>query len=393
MAASNRKPSPACIYWTAFIGLLFDYYDLYLFIYLERVLAGEFSLTPAASDLLQFVGLAGVGVGALGFGWLADRWGRGRVMLVVFGVYILGIGGLSLAWGFSSLVGFRLLASVALGAEWGISHTFLAERVDRATRYRFSALLQFAILGGLLAAMARAYLLPQWGWRSLFAASIAPIACLSLVRWRTLARSDLEGGNVPAKPENDFASMGLQTDLRKVWVETVRPFVICLGLASLTIGSGTINVFYAKDLPQGIVYTLFFWLNVAPGMLLGAWSVRRLGVGPALAVYAVALIALSGWAWFSAWPSRALAFALVLPLLNGIPFGLMGAFFNEVFSRRRTMLSGAAYNLGRIAAGFSPALVTWLGLHDRGRYFVFCAAMGAGVLILSAAARRLPIRL
>jgi putative MFS transporter len=164
-------------------------------------------------------------------------------------------------------------------------------------------------------------------------------------------------------------------------------------LASLTIASGTINVFFAKDLPQGIVYTLFFWLNVAPGMLLGAWSVRRLGVGRALAGYAVALIALSGWAWLSAWPSRALAFALVLPLLNGIPFGLMGAFFNEVFARHRTMLSGAAYNLGRIAAGFSPALVTWLGLHDRGRYFVFSAAMGAGVLILSAAARRLPVRL
>ena len=394
MAASHCQPSPARIYWTAFIGLLFDYYDLYLFIYLERVLAGEFSLTPAASNLLQFVGLAGVGAGALGFGWLADRWGRGRVMLVVFGVYVLGIGGLSLAWGFSSLVGFRLLASLALGAEWGISHTFLAESVDRATRYRFAALLQFAILGGLLAALAKTYLLPQWGWRGLFAASIAPIACLSLVRWRTLIRGDADGGRGdPATPENDFARAGLPADLRRAWTETVRPFVVCLGLASLTIASGTINVFFAKDLPQGIVYTLFFWLNVAPGMLLGAWSVRRLGVGRALAVYAVALIALSGWAWLSVWPSRALAFALVLPLLNGIPFGLMGAFFNEVFGRHRTMLSGAAYNLGRIAAGFSPALATWLGLHDRGRYFVFSAAMGAGVLILSAAARRLPVRL
>ena len=170
-------------------------------------------------------------------------------------------------------------------------------------------------------------------------------------------------------------------------------FGVCLGLASLTIASGTINVFYAKDLPQGIVYTVFFWLNVAPGMLLGAWIVRRAGVGRALAGYALALIALSGWAWLSDWPSRALAFALILPLLNGIPFGLMGAFFNEAFGEYRTMLSGAAYNLGRIAAGFSPVLVTWLGLHERGRYFVFSAVLGAGVLVLSAAARRLPLRL
>ena len=44
--------------------------------------------------------------------------------------------------------------------------------------------------------------------------------------------------------------------------------------------------------------------------------------------------------------------------LHGIPFGLMGAYFNEAFQRYRTMLSGSAYNLGRILAGFAPALIT-----------------------------------
>lgn len=394
MAVSCNTLSPVRVYWTAFIGLLFDYYDLYLFIYLDRVLAEEFSLTQAASNGLQFAGLAGVGAGALGLGWLADRWGRGRVMLVVFGVYGLGIGGLSLAWNFPSLLGFRLLASLALGAEWGVSHTFLAERVDRATRYRFAALLQFAILGGLLAAMARTYLLPQLGWRGLFAASLLPIALLSLVRWRTLAtesRSLDDHFSRTSMPEavpgqSDFRLLAALS--RNAW-----PFAICLGLASLTIASGTINVFYAKDLPQGIVYTVFFWIDVAPGMLLGAWIVRRAGVGRALAVYALALIVLSAWAWFSSWSARSLAFALILPLLNGIPFGLMGAFFNEVFGGYRTMLSGAAYNLGRIGAGFSPILVTWLGLHDHGRYFVFSAILGAGVLLLSVAARQLKTRL
>jgi predicted MFS family arabinose efflux permease len=394
MAASCRTLSHARIYWTAFVGLFFDYYDLYLFIYLDRVLAGEFSLTQAASNGLQFVGLAGVGIGALGLGLLADRWGRGRAMLVVFGVYGLGIAGLSLAWNLPSLMGFRLLASLALGAEWGVSHTFLAERVDRGTRYRFAALLQFAILGGLLAALAKTLLLPQLGWRGLFAVSLAPIALLSLLRWRALVE---EPANVDSTakgaPRPEHASSTFGTRLLMALNHNARPFAICLGLASLTIASGTINVFYVKDLPQGIVYTVLFWLDVAPGMLLGAWIVRRAGVGRALAIYALALMALSVWAWHSNWPSRALAFALVLPMLNGIPLGLMGAFFNEVFGEYRTMLSGAAYNLGRIAAGFSPILVTSLGLRDSGRYFVFSALLGAGVLILSAAARRLQIRL
>ena len=398
MAAVTGKSSPARIYWTAFIGLLFDYYDLYLFIYLERVLAAQFELSAGESDFLQFIGLAGVGAGALGFGWLADRWGRGRIMLVVFGVYGLGIGGLSLAWNFPSLVGFRLLASLALGAEWGISHTFLAERVNRATRYRFAALLQFAILGGLLAACAERYLLVGLGWRGLFAASLVPVAVLSLVRWRGLVGEGENRRSHADVPRDQPVRLGAQAPSsaqtgREALRANAVPFAVCFSLAGLTIASGTINVFFAKDLPQGFAATALFWINVLPGMLLGAAIVRRIGVARALAGYALTLIALSGWAWFSHWPARALAFAVVLPLLNGIPFGLMGAFFNEVFGEYRTMLSGTAYNLGRIFGASSPALITGLGLHDRGNYFLFTAAVGTGVLALSAAAGRLPRQL
>ena len=41
--------------------------------------------------------------------------------------------------------------------------------------------------GGLLAALANRYLLPAWGWRWLFAASLVPVVTLSLARWRMLA--------------------------------------------------------------------------------------------------------------------------------------------------------------------------------------------------------------
>ncbi len=364
-----ERMSARRVYWTAFVGLFFDYYDLYLFVYLEKVLAAHFGLSVAESDALQFTGLAGVGLGALGFGYLADRYGRGRMMLAVFGVYVAGIAGIALAWDFGSLLAFRLVASLALGAEWGISHTFMSEHVGSERRYRFAALLQFSILGGLLAAMAARYALPLVGWRWLFAASIVPVALLSAMRWRWLASAES-----PA-----VETQSVETGVSARWTGA---FVRCLALASLTIASGTVNVFFAKELPQSPIYTILFWANVAPGMLLGAWIVRGVGVRRALIGYAVALVALSAFAWASAWEGRKLAFALVLPLLNGIPFGLMGAYFNEVFARYRTMLSGSAYNLGRILAGFAPVLITALGLHEGGNYFLFSVALGLGVLVV-----------
>ena len=380
------------VYWTAFIGLFFDYYDLYLFVYLEKVLATEFALSAAQSGWLQFTGLAGVGVGALVFGYLADRFGRGRMMLAVFVVYAVGIAGLSLARSYESLLGFRLLASLSLGAEWGISHTYLTERVSGERRYRYSALLQFSILGGLLAALMSRYALPVVGWRWLFAASILPVAVLGALRWRELVSEcgpAFAGGFGEARPAKAGAAQG--ADLWPAIWGNWRAFLLCFGLASLTIASGTVNVFIAKDLPQSPVYTVLFWINVAPGMLLGAWVVQRWGVARALRLYAGGLLALSLAAWLalSAGSEQGgsarsgLVFALVLPLLNGVPFGLMGAWFNEVFGSYRTMLSGAAYNLGRILAGFAPVLIAALGLHESGRYFLFSALLGLGVLGLA----------
>lgn len=367
--------SLARVYWTAFVGLFFDYYDLYLFIYLERTLAAEFALGGTASNWLQFAGLAGVGVGALVFGYFADRFGRGRLMLVVFAVYAAGIAGISAAWNYESLLAFRVLASLALGAEWGISHAYLAERVEGTRRYRLAALLQFSLLGGLLAAMAARYALPVLGWRWLFALSILPVAGLSAVRWRAL-----QGDATPTTARTIGLAGAIQRNLGA--------FALCLLLASLTIASGTMNVFYAKELPQSPLYTVLFWGAVAPGMLGGAWLVRRLGVGRALSLYGVALAALTLVCWSSAWSGRQLAFALALPLLNGIPFGLMGAFFNEVFADYRTMLSGAAYNLGRIAAGAAPWAVNALGLRTGDNYLLFTAVLAVLVVLLGTLIRR-----
>jgi putative MFS transporter len=377
--------SPSRVYWTAFVGLFFDYYDLYLFIYLEKTLAAHFQLGTAASNWLQFTGLAGVGAGALVFGYLADRFGRGRLMLAAFAVYAAGIAGLAAAWDYPSLLGFRLLASLALGAEWGISHTYLTERVVPELRYRYSALLQFSLLGGLLAALAARFALPALGWRMLFAASIAPIALLSLLRWRALAGAEPEAGSkapgaeLPASdPRRPAAALPLAQALGR----NATAFLLCLGLASLAIASGTMNVFVAKELPQSPAYTVLFWGAVAPGMLLGAWLVRRHGVGRTLIGYALTLLALSLACWLTPWSGRKPAFALGLAFLNGIPFGLMGAFFNAVFTDYRTMLSGAAYNLGRILAGSAPWLVGLLGLQHGDNYFLFTALLGLLITLL-----------
>jgi putative MFS transporter len=224
------------------------------------------------------------------------------------------------------------------------------------------------------------------GWRWLFAASIVPVAALSLARGRALAAD--RSGSVPGLARGTGRQAGPPEPPAVGFIEAIArnlpAFARCLALAGLTIASGTMNVFYAKDLPQSPYYTALFWGAVVPGMLLGVRLVRRFGVGRTLEIYASILVVLSLACWLTDWPGRKLAFALGLAAVNGIPFGLMGAYFNEVFRDYRTMLSGSAYNLGRILAGFAPVLLTKLGLDAGGNYFLFTAALGAGVLVIGA---------
>ncbi|RKX33556.1 MAG: hypothetical protein DRP71_10070 [Verrucomicrobia bacterium] len=370
---TGMRESAGRVYWTAFVGLLFDYYDLYLFVYLDRVLAAAFEMSDTQRDWSQFIGLAGVGFGSLFFGYLADRLGRRRMLIVVFAVYLVGIAGLALSWSTGSLLFFRLAASMALGGEWGISHTYMAENLGRKRRYLFSAFLQFSILGGLLAWGMKEYALPAVGWRGLFALSLIPVAILSALRYRSL--------NLAGEGRRNTGSF------IRVLVRSRRAFMTCFLLAALSIASGTVNIFVAKELPQSPVFTILFWVNVVPGMLVGAYVVARMGVRRALVFYGVLLAGLSLFALGADWEYKQYAFALSLPLLNGIPFGLMGAFFNEMFGQYRTALSGAAYNLGRILGGFAPVLVTALALHREGNYYLFSLALGGTVVVVALSMR------
>ena len=64
----------------------------------------------------------------------------------------------------------------------------------------------------------------------------------TLSRWRMLADG-------PAGERRETGG------LAAVLAANLRPFLCCLGLASLTIASGFVNVFFVKELPQALRFT------------------------------------------------------------------------------------------------------------------------------------------
>jgi MFS family permease len=153
---------------------------------LEVTLAGAISGALVASPVLRFtesqVGasasayLAGAVLGALLFGWLADRYGRRRLFFVTLGVYIVATGATAFANDFWTFALFRFLTGAGIGGEYAAINSAIQELIPARYRGRSDLAINGSFwLGALLAALGTTILLdpqrlpPDLGWRAAFA--------------------------------------------------------------------------------------------------------------------------------------------------------------------------------------------------------------------------------
>ena len=167
--------------------LFLDGFDTTAIGYVAPALAKEWNVGKAALGPVFSAGLFGLMIGALVFGPLADRIGRKKI--IIFSTLAFGIGTLvtSLVNDVNTLLAIRFLTGLGLGGAMpntiALTSEFSPHR-RRATMVMvmFVGFSIGAALGGFLAAA----LIPQFGWRSVFAVGgaaplvLAPVLALRL---------------------------------------------------------------------------------------------------------------------------------------------------------------------------------------------------------------------
>lgn len=148
-------------------------------------------LTPTALGLSASAYLAGAVVGAIVFGWLADRLGRKRLFFATLLLYTAASIATGFAWDAWSFALFRALTGAGIGGEYAAVNSAIQElvparlrgRVDLAVNGTFWA---GAALGGLLAILVLdpGVVDPEVGWRAAFVVGGAmALSVLLLRRW------------------------------------------------------------------------------------------------------------------------------------------------------------------------------------------------------------------
>jgi MFS family permease len=116
--------------------------------------------------------VVGAVVGALGFGWTTDRFGRRLVFYVTLVIYLSGVLLSAIAWDFWSFALFRLLTGLGIGGEYAAVNSAIDELIPAKYRGRVDLIVNGSFwLGAAFGALAAPLLLDQkifaanLGWR------------------------------------------------------------------------------------------------------------------------------------------------------------------------------------------------------------------------------------
>src|SRR5208283_2802068 len=153
----------------SFLGWALDAFDFFILIFVMPAVAKEFHRPISHIAFTITATLALRPLGALVFGWIADRYGR-RIPLMVDVIFYSVVEVLSgLAPSYRWFLLMRALYGIGMGGEWGVGASLAMEAVSPRLRGLFSGLLQEGYATGyLLAAAAFYFVFPHWGWRPLF---------------------------------------------------------------------------------------------------------------------------------------------------------------------------------------------------------------------------------
>ncbi len=141
--------------WLLSAGLIaLDGFDFFIIGVAIPFLQQDFGLDAVAIGAVATAAVAGSLVGSLTLGPITDRVGRQLMLIVDVAIFVIATAGTALAWNAASLIAFRFLVGIGIGADYPISVSYITENVPARFRGRMViGAFTFQAVGALLGAV------------------------------------------------------------------------------------------------------------------------------------------------------------------------------------------------------------------------------------------------
>jgi MFS family permease len=159
----------------ASLGWMLDAFDTMLYALVLTHIMRDLGMSKSTGGLLNTLTLLASGIGGVSFGFLADRIGRKRALMLSIVTYSVCSFSSGLSTSILMLAVFRFILGLGMGGEWNTGATLVAETWPTELRAKAISIVQSSwAIGYALAALVAGLVLQVSNWRVVFFVGILP---------------------------------------------------------------------------------------------------------------------------------------------------------------------------------------------------------------------------
>lgn len=376
--------------------VVFDGYDLIVYGNVISSLQDEWGISSSTAGTLGSLAFVGMMIGAVLAGRMSDAIGRKNAVIgcvVVLSVFttLCAVAPGPVIFGI-----FRLIAGIGLGGLVPTSNALAAELVPDRWRAAVATMMMSGVpIGGSIAALVGIPVIPNWGWRPMFAFALIPLVVLVPLAFKVLPNRSALSSH-PDNSAGGFKEL-LGDRFRTISIMFAAVTVVTLlawyglgtWLPKLMQGEGT-------DLGNALTFSLALNLGAVAGSFITAWGGVRWGSVPTSIVAAL----LAGVALLTLLLDPPVAAVYLIFVLAGVgTHGTQALIIAAVASYYPDHLRGTALGwalgVGRIGAVAAPQIGGWLlaaGLGADSNFVLFGISALISSLLLMVIWKKFPAR-
>ena len=363
-------------YVAAWLGWTLDAFDFTIFLLIMLPISKEFGVPITEVTFVFTITLWLRLAGATASGWLADRMGRKKPLMISILWYSICnfIAGFSPTFAF--LFFFRALLGIGMGAEWPAGAALAMESWPARSRGFMSGLLQGSWgIGFALSSLAYGFLYDSIGWRGLLWIGIVPALAVVWIRFYVKEPPVWAENKHKQTTEKQEVKLPLFTIFKPKYLVNTLTGVVWMAAAFCVYYSiwALFSTYLQKEMQWTplMVATPLFWANIVVlfGSLLWGAVSDKYGRRTAIAAPAIIAIFVTPLYLYTQNPTIVILAFILQGMFGGSIYGQNPSYLTERFPTEvRATAAGFVYHQGAIWGGLVAPIISYYAV-ERGMGF------------------------
>lgn len=365
---------------------LFDAADVALLSFIMPLIKKDWGLTASQIGLVGSITTIGMMVGAVLFGYLADRFGKKNIMMVTLLIFSISNLFLALTNNVNEFLFIRFLTGVGLGGELPVASVIIADSFSGHQRSKMLILVDsFWAVGWIFASLLATLVMPAYGWK--FTVIITSVTALYTLVLRHHLPAETNVKNDKLKMNFAFKEIWSTKFSRTTLCLSILWFVIMFVYYGLFLWLPSILIKRNLSISLSFTYTLITTFAQLPGYFLAAYLMGKISRKKVLTIYLIGTI-IGAFLFGNANSEAMVLFSgCLLSFFTLGAWGIMIALTPTQYPiELRGMGIGFTQSIGRIGAAVGPYLIGFslgIGINTTTIFFYFICALVIGITVLT----------